>query len=51
MMLTSDALRKSVTKAGKSLLLKNLASDWTEEFERLVYRTQTESEIKKLVIN
>jgi|SRR5450830_82791 len=46
--LTSDTLRKSVTKAGKSLLLKNLASDWTEEFERLVYRTQTESEIKKL---
>lgn len=48
MTLTSDSLRKSVTRAGKSLLLKNLASDWTEEFERLVYRTQTESEIKKL---
>lgn len=48
MMLTSESLRKSVTRAGKSLLLKNLASDWTEEFERLVYRTHTESEIKKL---
>ncbi len=48
LMLTSDTLRKSVTSAGKSLLLKNLTSDWTDTFERLVYRVQTEAEIKKL---
>jgi len=48
MMLSSDTLRKSVSKAGKSLLLKNLTSDWTDEFERIVYRVQTEAEIRKL---
>lgn len=47
LMLTSDALRKTVTKAGKSLLLKNLTNDWTDAFERIAYRTHTESEIKK----
>jgi len=48
LLLTSDSLRREVTKAGKSLLLKNLANDWTETFERLVYRAQAEAEIKKL---
>ncbi|WP_050476261.1 glycosyltransferase family 4 protein [Herbaspirillum rhizosphaerae] len=48
MMLTNDSLRKSVTSAGKSLLLKNLTDDWTDRFERLVYRVNTETEIKKL---
>jgi len=47
-LLTSDGLRKSVTAAGKSLLLKNLTDDWTDRFERLVYRVNTEAEIKKL---
>lgn len=48
MLLTSDSLRKTVTSAGKSLLLKNLTDDWTDRFERLVYRVKTEADIKKL---
>ena len=48
MLLTNDNLRRTVTKAGKSLLLKNLVNDWTDQFERLVYRAQAEMEIKKL---
>jgi len=48
MLLTNDSLRKIITKAGKSLLLKKLSNNWMDEFERIVYRTHTESEIKKL---
>jgi len=48
LLLTSENLRRDITKAGKSLLLKNLTNDWTERFERLVYRAQAEAEIKKL---
>lgn len=48
MLLTSDSLRKSVTKAGKSLLLKKLSNNWTDEFEHIICRAYTESKIKKL---
>jgi len=48
LLLTNDSLRKDVTRAGKSLLLKNLTWDWSDEFERIVYRAFAESEIRKL---
>lgn len=48
MLLSGGDVRRSVTRAGKSLLLNRLASDWAEEFERIIYRTQTQAEIKKL---
>ncbi|MDB5776790.1 MAG: glycosyl transferase [Herbaspirillum sp.] len=48
MLLTSDALRASISKAGKSLLLKKMSSDWVDEFERIIGRTATRWEIKKL---
>ncbi|MFL9924128.1 glycosyltransferase family 4 protein [Herbaspirillum lusitanum] len=48
MLLTSEALRKSVTRGGKKLLLNNLTSDWAEEFERIIYRAQTQAEITKM---
>lgn len=40
--------RRRITRAGKSLLLKNLSSEWSEQFERLILRTQTMAEIRKL---
>ena len=48
LLLTSDNLRNAVTKAGKSLLLRNLPNDWTDAFDRLVYRVAAEAEIKRL---
>lgn len=48
MVLTNDDVRRSVTRAGKSLLLNRLASDWADEFERIINRAQTQAEIKKL---
>jgi glycosyltransferase involved in cell wall biosynthesis len=48
MLLTSDDVRRSVTRGGKSLLLKNLTSDWADEFERIIHRAKTQAEIKKL---
>ena len=48
MVLTSEPLRATITKAAKSLLLNMMASDWTEEFERIVNRVATRWEIKKL---
>lgn len=47
-LMTSDDVRRSVTRAGKGLLLNHLASDWADEFERIIYRAQTQAEIKKL---
>ncbi|MFJ9451919.1 glycosyltransferase family 4 protein [Herbaspirillum sp. NPDC101397] len=47
-LLTSAKFRKNLTRAGKSLLLKNLTNDWADEFERIIHRVFTESEIKKL---
>lgn len=46
--LTSAALRTTITKAGKSLLLNRLSNDWGDEFVRLVARAATGWEIKKL---
>ncbi|MBB5390091.1 MULTISPECIES: glycosyltransferase family 4 protein [unclassified Herbaspirillum] len=48
MLLTSDEVRRSVSRAGKSLLLGRLASDWADEFERIIYRAQAQAEIKSL---
>ncbi|WP_034296384.1 glycosyltransferase family 4 protein [Herbaspirillum sp. RV1423] len=48
MLMTSDGLRKSVTKAGKALLLRNLTNDWTDAMERILHRTFMQSEIKRL---
>lgn len=46
--LSSDDMRASLARAGKSLLLKNLTSDWADEFERIIYRAQAQAEIGKL---
>ncbi|MFJ3058922.1 glycosyltransferase family 4 protein [Herbaspirillum sp. NPDC087042] len=48
MALYNDEVRRRITRAGKSLLLKNLTSEWSEQFERLILRTQTMAEIRKL---
>jgi glycosyltransferase involved in cell wall biosynthesis len=48
MLLTSPTLRSSITRAAKSLLLKNLSHDWREEFERIIGRVAARWEIKKL---
>ncbi|MBP0600731.1 glycosyltransferase family 4 protein [Herbaspirillum sp. LeCh32-8] len=47
-MLSNDDVHANLARAGKSLLLKNLTSDWADEFERLIYRTHAAQEIKKL---
>ena len=48
MILTSDALRESLIRGSKSLLLNMLTNDWANEFEHLIQRTHTQWEIKKL---
>ena len=48
LLLSSDATRQSIVKGGKSLLLNKLSHDWGEEFERIIERTATRWEIKKL---
>ncbi|HWZ47132.1 MAG TPA: glycosyltransferase family 4 protein [Herbaspirillum sp.] len=48
MLLTSNTVRSSITRAAKSLLLKHLSHDWSEEFERIIGRVATRWEIKKL---
>jgi glycosyltransferase involved in cell wall biosynthesis len=47
-LLTSDALRTSIVKGGKSLLLNTLSNDWGDEFLRLIDRTVARWEIKQL---
>ncbi|MBP0600733.1 glycosyltransferase family 4 protein [Herbaspirillum sp. LeCh32-8] len=44
----SDAVRSSLVRAGKALLLKNLTRDWADEFERIILRAKTQADIKKL---
>ncbi len=46
--LHNEDVRRRVTRAGKSLLLKNLTREWSDEFERLILRTQTMAEIRKM---
>lgn len=48
MALHNEDVRRRVTRTGKSLLLKNLTREWSEEFERLILRTQTMAEIRKM---
>jgi glycosyltransferase involved in cell wall biosynthesis len=48
LLLTSAALHESISKAGKSLLLERLSSDWGDEFERIIERVATRWEIRKL---
>jgi glycosyltransferase involved in cell wall biosynthesis len=48
MLLTNNQLRASITKGAKSLLLKTLSHDWTEEFERIIGRVDTRWKIKSL---
>lgn len=48
MLLTSNTVRSSITRAAKGLLLKHLSHDWSEEFERIIGRVATRWEIKKL---
>jgi len=48
MILTSNALRESLIRGSKSLLLNMLTNDWANEFEHLIQRTHTQWEIKKL---
>lgn len=47
-LLQNESVRRRVTRAGKSLLLKNLTRDWAEEFERIILRAQTQAEIRKM---
>jgi glycosyltransferase involved in cell wall biosynthesis len=48
MLMTSKTMNSALAKAGKSLLLKRLSHDWVDEFERIIERTATRWEIKKL---
>lgn len=48
MVLSNEEVRRNVSRAGKSLLLNRLAGDWADDFERIVYRTHTEKQIKSL---
>lgn len=48
LLMTSDTLRASLTRAGKSLLLNVLSSDWADEFERIIHRAYAQFEIRKL---
>lgn len=48
LLMTSDTLRTNLTRAGKSLLLNVLSSDWADEFERIIHRAHARAEIKKL---
>lgn len=48
LLLLNNGLRTTIVKTAKSLLLKNLANDWTDEFERLIGRVATRWEVKKL---
>ena len=43
-----DDVRRRITRAGKSLLLKNLTSDWADAFERLIYRVQAQIAVKQM---
>jgi hypothetical protein len=44
-------VRRRVTRSGKSLLLKNLTREWSEELERLILRTQTWPRSKRWILN
>ncbi|HZS80686.1 MAG TPA: glycosyltransferase family 4 protein [Herbaspirillum sp.] len=48
LLLTSDTLRASLVRAGKSFLLNLLSSDWADEFERIIHRACARAEVKKL---
>ncbi|MCA1326256.1 glycosyltransferase family 4 protein [Herbaspirillum sp. alder98] len=46
--LSDEDVRRRIVRAGKSMLLKRLTNDWADQFERIILRAQTLSEIKKL---
>ena len=46
--LTNPAIRASITKGAKSLLLRTLASDWRGGFDRIIQDAVTRREIKQL---
>lgn len=47
-LMTNEKVLSSLARAGKGLLLGYLSRDWADEFERIIYRSQAQAQVKQL---